>query len=276
MSNSNIISLNIKNLNENFYIDMDKRFLYDFKYLYKTIITKLIFLFGNKFSINNKAFMYNIFYYKNNIKQYIFMTILDESLVLDLDDINYDFFLIKSELLEHEQHIIKINHLYLKKYWNSKELWTNESFKEIEEYLHNNSLKIYNKNLMIILNKNKIDLKYAADELLNDKDFLLPLIDNNINCDIVCTCDNDYILPIPIRYDLDIINITFKYYHRTFMYLSKELRHNIDVVLAALKANNQISVLSYTSIEIREKLKKMNINIPDIAGSLYDTDTHEY
>ena len=84
------------------------------------------------------------------------------------------------------------------------------------------------------------------------------------------------ILPIPIRYDLDIKNIAFKYYHKVFMYLSKELRHNIDVVLAALKSNNQISVLMKTSNEIRKKLKKMDINIPNIAGSLCDTDTREY
>ena len=191
MNNSNIISLCIKNLNEDFYIDIDKRFLDDFLYLYKTISRKLIVLFGNKLSMNNKTLMYNIFYYKDNIKIYIFMTILDESLVLHLDDINNDFFLIKSELLEHEHNIVKINHSYLKKYWNSFELYDviniNEIIIDIEKYIRNNSLKIYNRNLMIILNKNKIDLKYAADELLNDKDFLLPLIDNNINY--------DYILP---------------------------------------------------------------------------------
>lgn len=274
MNNSNIISLYIKNLNEDFYIDIDKRFLDNFVYLYKTISRKLIVLFGNKLSINNKTFMYNIFYYKNNIKKYIFMTILDESLVLHLDDINNDFYLIKSELLKHERHIIQINHLYIKKNWNFLDYWTNsESISEIEKYLENNLLKIYNKNLMIILNKNQINLKYAADELLNDKEFLLPLMDNDYNYYIVCTYDNEYILPIPIRYDLDIIYITFKYYHKVFMCLSKFFRYNLDVVLAALNSN-QISVLTYTSNEIREKLKKMDINIPDLAGSLYDT--HEY
>ena len=274
MNQSNLISLCIKNLNEDFYIDLDNRYLDDYLYLYKTISRKLIVLFGNKLSINNKTFMYNIFYYKDKIKKYIFMTILDKSLILELDDINNEFFLIKSELLEHEHHIIKIYHSYLKKYWNSFELWHNAVIIEIKKYIQNNSLKIYNRNLMIILNKNKIDLKYAADELLNDKDFLLPLIDNIYNYDIVCTFHGDYILPIPIRYDLDIINIAFKYHHKVFIDLHKELRHNIDFVLAALKAGNQISIFMCTSNEIKEKLKKMDIDIFKFAGSLYDTEEY--
>ena len=95
-------------------------------------------------------------------------------------------------------------------------------------------------------------------------------MDNDYNYYIVCTYDNEFILPIPIRYDLDIINIAFKYNDKVFMRLSKFFRYNLDVVLAALNTN-QISVLTYTSNGIREKLKEMDINIPDIAGSLYDT-----
>jgi hypothetical protein len=260
-----IITLPINNLDETLYLNFDTRYISNYRYLYKTITNQLIDNFTSK--LNN---LYTIFYYKNQEKIYIYMTMQDKSLILNLEDINNNFYLIKSDLLNHEIDIIKINHSFVKKDW---ECWeNNELYREIRNYLDDTGVKINNPYLMTLLNKNNIRLTNASDQLLNNKDFLLPLMSNFNNIDMICTNDSDHLLPEPIRYDEDIAIATFSDYHRSFMDLPKILRYNKNVVLAALANSNQICVLDYTSKQIKKEIARMNINIPPYAGSLSDSD----
>jgi len=177
LTGSFIITLPINNLDETLYINFDSRFINDYQYLYITITNHLI----KKFTLYN---LYTIFYYKNTEKIYIYMTILDKSLILNLEDINNNFYLNKSDLLNHEMDIIKINYEFVKKDWK---FWkTSELYKEIINYLDRNNVKINNPDLMTLLNKNNIELTYASTELLNNKDFLLSLMSEFNNIDIIC------------------------------------------------------------------------------------------
>jgi len=264
-----MITLPINNLDETLYFNFDTRYISDYLYLYKIITNQLIINFTSK--LTN---LYTIFYYKNQEKIYIYMTMINTSLILNLEDINNTFYLNKSDLLNHKIDIIKINHSFVK---NNSKFWETSQFfvrlkKEIIDYLDKNDVKINNPYLMTILNQNGIRLTYALDELLNNKEFLLPLMSDFNNIDMICTHDILYRLPLPIRYDEDIAIATFNDYHRSFIDLPKILRHNKNVVLAALTIGNQISVLDYTSPEIRKEITRMNIKIPFHAGSIDSDD----
>ena len=144
-----MITLTINTLIDKLYINLDSMYLDHHSYLYKTITRYLENMYGNFLEEN---IMINIFYYNNNEKKYIYNSLNDELSILHIDDIDQDFYLIKSELLDHEVSIIKYYNTCMRKCWD-----INYSALKIRLYMKNES-KIINHNLQIINNNLQIAL----------------------------------------------------------------------------------------------------------------------
>jgi hypothetical protein len=256
---SNIILLNINTNNCNlllksFSIEINTLYLNDYIYIYKLFRKKLIEIY-NQLINNTMLIIYSID--NNNNKKYIYMSILNPSLILNLEDIKKKFYLKTTVLLDHEINIININNNYIEKL-GDKQLYY--LYSKIRNYLNINGLKIFNKYLMLLLNKYyNIELRYANYNLLNDKYFLLPLMEFADNWELICNphkYNQQYILPDHIKNDEELIIASFKSpYIDKFVFIDFPiyLRNNKNIVLAAIETE-QCLVLSNTSEKIKNEI----------------------